>query len=872
MVDIINVGALPNDGNGASLRDAANAVNAEFARLNAVVPVNITILNNLTLAMGVTVLENLASGQLIGALTGKSVSSVLDIIDDGGLQVEMDTAYNLRVGLRQASYVEGAITIKVRERLSDGVSFTERLSTIVIPVSQDASIVPGVPPNRFFRGTARGSGDGLSWANAKGISSLAADFAAAPANTVFGVLADDGIIDMPTSSNLIASAAGVKIIGMRTDYNPRFALFRGTRARWFRPTNPETVSNVNAVIVDGVVLNMRDGQANAGNNGFAFGGPLGGDIGFLGFMHFSTPMPIHSVGGSNWAIHDCITFNVARGISDVTGQAAAPTLTNSTIKRIRGIGCSKPWIRERGNSNAILHEDCVIDLRRIDGDSFGVGFSLDDRSNSSDPVLALEGAHNIQYVRCFAYNAHMTDLSTSYWNADGFSNERGNYDIDYIDCQAWGCTDGGWDFKGRNVRLIRCIAGDNKRNFRIWPEGVYMEDCESRAPRIRGGSGGSRHIWLSGGSAVGLRGADVLWKGGGMYDDGSPAGTPIDMSDQNGGNVLRLIDVDEATGVPLLSTVAGQTSVIMRAAAAPAGNPVLTSGTPSFAAIEGRFYSLPMEFDRPVTQKLTGGADVLQFTLAHIHNGPAQLIPQVYVPAGDNTRDVTVTVEDIARNPLVVNPTVTVAELVDARVLDLDFTTALAGSQTTVDSSSVPHAIVWGASTKVEQFAVGDNRLRLLGTTVGSAAFILALADSEDWTFDGSFRIQLDGLRTTELVATQVVMGHHAISTGNRCWNTRVEPDGSVGFSAWTSTSSSANFILNSAPGVIAANTDYDIVVLRVGGVVKILVNGVEVASAPFEAAIRNGASSLAIGGTASSNPLFKGWIKKIKLLKGKSA
>lgn len=868
MADIINVGSGPNVGDGDTLLAAATKANAEFARLAAITPINITILNNLTLSSG-SVVENTAPGVLIGALAGKTTSSVVDIIDDAGMQVVMDTSYNLRTGLRATSFVEGNPSIKVRERLSDGTSTTERISTIVIPVTQNTGIVAATPPDRFFRAVATGTGAGTSWANAKGLASLAADVAAAPANTKFGILADDGIIEMTSAISIAPSAAGVEVKGMRTDYNPRHVALRGSRARWFRPTNPETVSNVNAIVVDGAVLNMRDGQANAGNTGITFGGAFGGKLAYLALMHFSTALPISSTGGSGWNIEDIAMFNVARGLSDNTSQASAPSLSNTNIRRVKGIGASKPWMRLRGNSNNVLHEDCEIDLRRIDGDAFGVGFSLDDRSNSTDPVLALEGAHNISYVRCIARNAHQSDLPGNYWNADGFSCERGNYNITYTDCEAYGCTDGGWDYKGVNVDMIRCIAADNKRNYRIWSYDVYMEDCESRAPYIRGGSGGSRHIWLSGGASLGLRGADVLWKGGGMYDDGSPTTAPIDMADQFGGNVLRLIDVDESyAGVPFLSTSTGQASVIMRAASAPTGAPTLTSGT-SFTATEGLFYNLPLTFNRDVTYKLTAGADIAQFGLAHINSGPVQLSPQAYAPGGDNTRDVTVTVEDIARNPLSVSPTVTVQALADARVMDLNFTTAAAGSQTTTDAAPGAHALIWGASTKVEQFASGDNRLRLLGTTAGSAAFILASPDTDDWTFDGSFRIQADGVRTTDLSAAQVLVAHHATSTGNRCWNVRVGVDGSIGFSAWTTTSSTANFILDSAPGVIAANTDYDIVVNRSGGVVKIFVNGTEVASGAFSSAIRNGTPSLTIGGTASSNPLFKGWVKKVKLLKG---
>ena len=94
--------------------------------------------------------------------------------------------------------------------------------------------------------------------------------------------------------------------------------------------------------------------------------------------------------------------------------------------------------------------------------------------------------------------------SGSYWNADGYSSERGNKNILIENSKASGWTDGGHDHKAENITLRNCVAWDNKRNYRSWGLGnnVLFYNVTSIEPNVRGGSGGKSHIYLDNSSKL----------------------------------------------------------------------------------------------------------------------------------------------------------------------------------------------------------------------------------------------------------------------------------------------------------------------------------------------------------------------------------
>lgn len=188
-------------------------------------------------------------------------------------------------------------------------------------------------------------------------------------------------------------------------------------------------------------------------------------------------------------IADCSFFNVYRFIENTAaGRGEDASVTDFRIERCTGARIERSFLRIRYASARGWIEACRADSEAVEGDPFAVG-------------CALQGqARAIAFIDCTMENfRHSRD--DGYWNGDGFSDERGCADIAYIRCAARGCTDGGFDCKSETVRLVRCLAEDNKRNFRIWSGQAVLEHCSSVSPHARGGerdTGGPAHLWVGG--------------------------------------------------------------------------------------------------------------------------------------------------------------------------------------------------------------------------------------------------------------------------------------------------------------------------------------------------------------------------------------
>jgi len=186
-------------------------------------------------------------------------------------------------------------------------------------------------------------------------------------------------------------------------------------------------------------------------------------------------------------VEGCEASNMYRFLEDATeeGQAEA-SLRDFVIRRINATRLERGFLHLRYQSSRGLIEDVTALCKDSGGARYCVGFALDDT------------AHDITYRRCVAQGfREVTREASSYWNGDGFSDERGNSQIRYVDCRASDCTDGGFDLKSTDVVMINCIARGNKRNFRLWSSGL-LQGCESHEPVWRGGSGGKSHFSFHG--------------------------------------------------------------------------------------------------------------------------------------------------------------------------------------------------------------------------------------------------------------------------------------------------------------------------------------------------------------------------------------
>lgn len=242
---------------------------------------------------------------------------------------------------------------------------------------------------------------------------------------------------------------------------------------------------------------------------------LGPGADYLTWQHLdvSNLKQMFQVGApiSGLTITDYIADNVRFGMENriVAGQTDA-TISGFTFTDWTFTAYSKRMIELAYNSHDGVITDVDGDSEQTDLDPIAMGIHFDN------------SVHDVVCTRVTAHN-HYHDAA-AYWNGDGFSSEDGTYRLTFIDCDAFGSTDGGWDLKTDGVRLLRCRASDNKRNFRLWGRDVELVNCVGAHPNLRGGTGTQAQIHAT-------DEADVVMSGCVFVDH--DAGTIVFDLDQN---------------------------------------------------------------------------------------------------------------------------------------------------------------------------------------------------------------------------------------------------------------------------------------------------------------------------------------------------
>ncbi|KRA84451.1 hypothetical protein [Altererythrobacter sp. Root672] len=243
------------------------------------------------------------------------------------------------------------------------------------------------------------------------------------------------------------------------------------------------------------IANLIQGKTFSGTRGSASGSAGGEGIRIAAdgtgivdgvFQNLATavriPKPISQLTIENGKADNLYRFldtTVASGVADAS-------LSDFVIRNVQAGKLEHGFSRLRYQSARGVIEDVIATCRDSGGDAYCVGFALDDQ------------ARDITYQRAAAHGFRESGSAAgSYWNGDGFTDERGNSMIRYLDCLATGCTDGGFDLKSAAVLLERCKSEGNKRNFRLWNSGE-LHDCESIEPVSRGGSGRTAHFSFHG--------------------------------------------------------------------------------------------------------------------------------------------------------------------------------------------------------------------------------------------------------------------------------------------------------------------------------------------------------------------------------------
>lgn len=165
---------------------------------------------------------------------------------------------------------------------------------------------------------------------------------------------------------------------------------------------------------------------------------------------------------------------------------------------------SKRALRTKDGVHHMRILNCVADAGGKDFavEVFPVGFHI---LGGKSPTIK---DHEITFVNCEARNNWHDAGSDKYWNADGYAAERNTADITFINCRAFGNTDGGWDLKTTRPKFVNCVSIANKRNFRVWTqpagEQAVFENCLSAFSKDYGNRGHDVGFWIQGGGETTL--------------------------------------------------------------------------------------------------------------------------------------------------------------------------------------------------------------------------------------------------------------------------------------------------------------------------------------------------------------------------------
>lgn len=344
----------------------------------------------------------------------------------------------------------------------------------------------------YISPTGSGNKSGSDWANAAVITSLDAMIKKAGAGGTVLLQADAGAYKVTGPINIYgAGVAGspVTIKGVAKSGADMDVQIEGTRPAVYAIGNP---SGNELFKLQKGADNLTFENMSINNTGTAF--RAAGDI-------------------KNLTIQDIDAHNVMRFFEDYAGGTnTTATISGLTIRDVNVEGFSKNAIRLRYDTHNVLIENVVGDSQKQDGDDFAMGVHLTGT------------VHDVVFRKVTMKNAVDT-VGGTYWNADGFATERDVYNILFEDTVASGNTDAGYDLKSKSTVLLRAVAEDNKRNFRVWGDTTIV-DSVGLNPHKFGGIGSQTQVWVASGGKAVIK--------GGQFDD---AGTGTYVFHNEGGSI-----------------------------------------------------------------------------------------------------------------------------------------------------------------------------------------------------------------------------------------------------------------------------------------------------------------------------------------------
>jgi hypothetical protein len=390
----------------------------------------------------------------------------------------------------------------------------------------------------YFAPTIQGSGDGLSWANAKALTAAALNAAVAevgPGGRVYlrGNPGDDyaiaAAIQLTSGGN---ERAPVIIQMMQSDGQAphETAWLTGTRQAWTPPTDLEQTTDVSTWDAAGQSIFWL-----AGANWLTFNALRMRNVGQYAFT-FTT----HVTG---LTINDFTGFNVRRLLWDTVG------VRRLRVNRANVLGYSASFIR--------IDKPTSQDIEIIGPSEFDSRYQINDAAQVAR-ALSLNAGKDITVEGITGYRGGVQSGN----RADGVYLEQDVVNLTMRNCAMHGFTNGGFTitFNGRDT-FENLTATDNARNFIFGGSaGGILPGLVSRSPNLRGATAPARHIDMAGNTGA----IDVS---GGVFTGG---GTLVVMaySTQTNWHAEQYLDLPQvATGsVPRLGSAAQTLAAITQVA------------------------------------------------------------------------------------------------------------------------------------------------------------------------------------------------------------------------------------------------------------------------------------------------------------------
>lgn len=320
--------------------------------------------------------------------------------------------------------------------------------------------------------------------------------------------------------------------------------------------DPVTIKGVDAAGRDMAIdingSRARDGTAVTSRGGEVF--VLSGSASNLKFINidFHDVLNAYRVKSavSNIEIGKSETTNVQRFFENRADEnsGAPATISGLNIHDVKVSGYSKNVIRLQYDTHDVTVSNVSGDVAGQTFDDFAMGVHLDGT------------VHNVVFSKVTMLNNQ--NFMRDYWNGDGFATEGGTHHITFIDTVAKGSTDGGYDLKSDYTTMVRTLAADNGRNYRIWGNNNTMTDSVGLDPHGRKEGGANSQVWIKGG-------ADITIKNSAFVDSGWD--TKVFNFDDPATITLDGVTVQHATNAILkaaMGTLAGlNTSTITTVAA-----------------------------------------------------------------------------------------------------------------------------------------------------------------------------------------------------------------------------------------------------------------------------------------------------------------